>query len=182
VETSTLSRKLYVYNNHNTYTCIYLISEYSKALKILNLRIELLNVLFITRHWLMFLGWWHACDGYCNRGTCWTEVAYSTKQNTFPWTNFSILSVSMNERYFYCYYVARNYFTVICRELKLLDNIRYLTGISGGCWAVLLYIYASVAEDDETLLGPFTKPENLTKNILSTIRSGRVTFRQEECL
>lgn len=59
-------------------------------------------------------------------------------------------------------------------DLKLLDRVRYIGGISGGSWAASAYTYAqlntpNVAASDEELLGDIVSPQNLSLDALSKI-------------
>ena len=59
-------------------------------------------------------------------------------------------------------------------QLGLLEELRYITGISGGSWATAVYSYAQlgadgVAPDDNVLLGPLSPPENLTNATLAML-------------
>lgn len=51
-------------------------------------------------------------------------------------------------------------------ELGLIDAIDYMTGISGGGWAVSVYSYAQSRVSDTVLLGPVVPPADITYNLL----------------
>ena len=51
-------------------------------------------------------------------------------------------------------------------QLGLIENIQYVTGISGGSWATITYGYSQI-EDDSVLLGPITDPSAITREGLS---------------
>eukprot|EP01041_Mallomonas_annulata_P001795 gene1795-3484_t len=55
------------------------------------------------------------------------------------------------------------------RELGLIENIRYVAGVSGGSWAAAVFTYSSVAKNDQELLGDIIAPERLTRYILKEI-------------
>ena len=57
-------------------------------------------------------------------------------------------------------------------QLGLLDDLQYITGISGGSWATAAYSYAQIGEpgvaaNDSVLLGPLLPPESLSATTLS---------------
>ena len=60
-------------------------------------------------------------------------------------------------------------------ELGLLQNTRYVGGVSGGAWATLVSIYAQNITDYGVLLGEISKPEDLTLSRLSEM-SAQVTL------
>lgn len=48
-------------------------------------------------------------------------------------------------------------------ELGLMENVRYIGGISGGNWAMWNYVYSrGLADNDTQLLGPIIPPEAMT--------------------
>eukprot|EP00056_Hartaetosiga_gracilis_P020564 m.20202 g.20202 ORF g.20202 m.20202 type:complete len:571 (+) comp8552_c0_seq2:82-1794(+) len=56
------------------------------------------------------------------------------------------------------------------QKLGLLDKVRYVSGVSGGSWALMTYGYSSLSQgDDETLLGPVLNPEDITMDKLKAI-------------
>jgi hypothetical protein len=48
------------------------------------------------------------------------------------------------------------------RDLGLLDKIRYMGGISGGCWGITTYLYGRLTQDDDIFLGPIIDPQDIT--------------------
>lgn len=52
--------------------------------------------------------------------------------------------------------------------LKELDltNIRYISGVSGGSWATIVYSYKQTDVDDSVFLGPIMFPGDLTRDKL----------------
>jgi hypothetical protein len=61
-------------------------------------------------------------------------------------------------------------------QLDLLKNVRYIGGISGGCWATLAYSYLQHLDiPDEVFLGPIIPPNEITMKKLEVMdkRCGR---------
>lgn len=48
-------------------------------------------------------------------------------------------------------------------ELGVIPQIRYITGISGGTWGTLTYIYQQNDVDEQTFLGPIVEPAAITR-------------------
>ena len=48
-------------------------------------------------------------------------------------------------------------------DMGLMDNVRYITGVSGGSWASAVYTYSQHANDEE-FLGDIVLPENITED------------------
>lgn len=46
-------------------------------------------------------------------------------------------------------------------KLGLMDNVRYIGGISGGSWATTVYTYAQDVTDDSSFLGTIVNPEDI---------------------
>lgn len=46
-------------------------------------------------------------------------------------------------------------------ELGLMDNVRYISGISGGSWATAVYSYAQNNVPDDVMLGPIVAPADI---------------------
>lgn len=46
-------------------------------------------------------------------------------------------------------------------ELGLMDNVRYIGGMSGGSWATTVYTYGQNITDDIAYLGPIVDPEDI---------------------
>lgn len=46
--------------------------------------------------------------------------------------------------------------------LGLLDGVRYISSVSGGSWGTAPFLWGDADVDDTTLLGPYTRPEDLT--------------------
>ena len=63
-------------------------------------------------------------------------------------------------------YIAATGYLAALTELGLMDNIRYISGISGGNWATLSYMYAQNKVDDSVLLGPIVDPADITEENL----------------
>jgi hypothetical protein len=55
------------------------------------------------------------------------------------------------------------------REANLLQNIRYIGGISGGAWAAALYIYSQLSDNDAIFLGPLLPPERVSLERLNAM-------------
>ncbi len=51
-------------------------------------------------------------------------------------------------------------------ELQLIEKTRYLTGMSGGAWAVTAFTFAQTGVTNGMLLGRITPPENITSDNL----------------
>lgn len=49
-------------------------------------------------------------------------------------------------------------------ELGLIPGVRYITGISGGSWATIVFSFKQVGVDDVTFLGPIVYPADLTRD------------------
>lgn len=54
------------------------------------------------------------------------------------------------------------------RDAGLLDDIRYIGGVSSSAWAVAAYCYGNV-QDDQIFLGPLYPPEAITWNVLNAM-------------
>jgi hypothetical protein len=63
-------------------------------------------------------------------------------------------------------YLAATGYLAALTELGLMDNVRYISGISGGNWATLSYMYAQNDVDDAVLLGPIVDPADITQQNL----------------
>jgi len=46
-------------------------------------------------------------------------------------------------------------------ELGLMENVRYISGISGGSWATSVYSYAQTDVPDDVMLGPIVAPSDI---------------------
>lgn len=66
-------------------------------------------------------------------------------------------------------YIAAAGYLAALTELGLMDNVRYVTGISGGNWATLAYMYAQNKVDDSVLLGPIVDPADITREGLKAM-------------
>lgn len=79
-------------------------------------------------------------------------------------------------------------------DLDLLKNVRYISGVSGGAWATVVYSYYQkqkstaenpVAQSDEELLGDIIEPENCTFELLNELKptcarySSTASFNQD---
>lgn len=53
------------------------------------------------------------------------------------------------------------------KELDLMDQVQYITGVSGGFWAASVYVYSQLDISDDELLGKILPPEDLTLEALS---------------
>lgn len=47
-------------------------------------------------------------------------------------------------------------------RLGLLEGVRYISSVSGGSWGTAPFLWGSPHATDDTLLGPYTRPEDLT--------------------
>lgn len=56
-------------------------------------------------------------------------------------------------------------------ELGLLDSTRYVSGVSGGSWATVLYAFSNTT-NATLLMGNTTFPQNLTADALATLPAG----------
>mmetsp|Transcript_20874 Transcript_20874/g.35177 ORF Transcript_20874/g.35177 Transcript_20874/m.35177 type:complete len:563 (+) Transcript_20874:55-1743(+) len=68
-------------------------------------------------------------------------------------------------------YLASTGYLAALNELGLMDNVRYVSGISGGNWATLGYMYAQNEVDDSVLLGPVVDPSEITEDNLNVMDS-----------
>ena len=59
-------------------------------------------------------------------------------------------------------YIASLGYMRALSDMGLMDNVRYITGISGGSWASSVYTYSQHASDEE-FLGDIVPPENITR-------------------
>jgi hypothetical protein len=50
--------------------------------------------------------------------------------------------------------------------LKLVENIQYIGGVSGGAWATIVYTYAQNVSNDSTFLGRILPPDSININSL----------------
>ena len=66
-------------------------------------------------------------------------------------------------------YIAATGYLAALTELGLMDNVRYISGISGGNWATLSYMYAQNNVDDSVLLGPIVDPQDITEENLKVM-------------
>ncbi len=58
-----------------------------------------------------------------------------------------------------CSYIASLGYLAALHQLGLMPKVRYISGISGGSWATLMYSYAQNSSSDDVLLGPIVPPE-----------------------
>lgn len=68
-------------------------------------------------------------------------------------------------------YLAATGYLAGLTELGLMDKVRYISGISGGSWATVSYMYAQTNVDDSILLGPVVEPADLTEENLKIMDS-----------
>lgn len=54
-------------------------------------------------------------------------------------------------------------------HLGLLDNVRYISCVSGGSWAVVPYTYLPKGWEDDHFFGDMMQPGNITKGVLEQI-------------
>ena len=66
-------------------------------------------------------------------------------------------------------YLASTGYLAALTELGLMDNVRYISGISGGSWATVSYMYAQNNIDDSVLLGPVVDPADITEDNLKVM-------------
>lgn len=59
-------------------------------------------------------------------------------------------------------YLASTGYMAALHELGLVENIRYISGISGGSWFTLSYTFSQEDVDDSILLGTITDPGDFT--------------------
>ncbi len=59
-------------------------------------------------------------------------------------------------------------------ELKLLDNVKYISAVSGGSWASVCYTFLPEDKPDNLLLGTLKRPEDLSLDTLSSISDGEL--------
>eukprot|EP00466_Bigelowiella_natans_P005579 jgi/Bigna1/77151/fgenesh1_pg.46_\ len=58
------------------------------------------------------------------------------------------------------------------KDIGALDKPRYITGVSGGNWAVAVYSFRQNGADDDTLLGTYTEPSDITLESIAEIADG----------
>jgi hypothetical protein len=66
-------------------------------------------------------------------------------------------------------YIAALGFLAGLRDLELLSEIRYMSGVNGGALATAIYCYGDPDLDDELLLGPIYPPEKITMEMLEAM-------------
>ena len=70
-------------------------------------------------------------------------------------------------------YIASLGYLSALRDLDLIDNIRYIVGVSGGSWATIVYSYFQNDDiDDDTLLGPIISPSDIVYGDLKDMADG----------
>lgn len=63
------------------------------------------------------------------------------------------------------------------QEMEVFDNIRYISGVSGGCWGSAPFCYLPEDMDDTTYLGGKKyQPEDLTRDILKQVPEHSLTY------
>jgi hypothetical protein len=63
------------------------------------------------------------------------------------------------------------------QEMDVFDNIRYISGVSGGCWGSAPFCFLPKNIDDTTYLGGRKyKPAHLTKDILNQVPDNSMTY------
>jgi hypothetical protein len=60
--------------------------------------------------------------------------------------------------------------------LGLLDNVRYISCVSGGSWASISYTYLPEHISDEKFLGEYTAPERIRFKMLKKVESPSLTY------
>ncbi|CAM9277883.1 unnamed protein product, partial [Ectocarpus fasciculatus] len=60
-------------------------------------------------------------------------------------------------------------------ELGLIDNVKYMVGVSGGSWATMVYsYYQDESVSDSVMLGPVVAPEDIVRDDLQEMAPGCV--------
>lgn len=63
------------------------------------------------------------------------------------------------------------------QEMDVFDNIRYISGVSGGCWGSAPFCFLPETIDDKTYLGGQKyQPAQLTKDILNQVPDNSMTY------
>lgn len=119
--------------------------------------------------WLTLLFSVALCDGQADfRVNVFQAADKSCPQfNDFPEASLSVLQAKPNVGIAVSGGGARAFaaslgYLSALNQLGLLKNVKYLSGISGGGWATLSFLYRQNKVDDASFLGPILYPENLT--------------------
>jgi len=68
-------------------------------------------------------------------------------------------------------YIAALGYLAALHSLNLIQNVDYITGISGGSWATAVYSYSQLPVTDKVLLGEIPLPENIVYDDLSIMNA-----------
>jgi hypothetical protein len=115
----------------------------------------------------------------------WFTSKYHPSEGSYPEQSDPVLQTKKNVGLAFSGGGTRSYLSSLgylrgLHDLDLLKNVRYISGVSGGAWATVVYSYYQkqqstperpVAQSDEELLGDIMEPEQCTFNNLNKLNA-----------
>ena len=110
----------------------------------------------------------------------WQNIHSNVHQMTFPEDSYADIASKSNVGISFSGGGDRSFTASIgylagIHELGVMENIKYMVGVSGGSWATMVYsYYQDDSISDDTMLGPVIFPADIVRDDLQEMESGCV--------